>query len=251
MLGNLKEFISVVQDGLSSNNNLRQTLQEVQKVKNIFRDKQKVTNESKVNYGAGSALLEKYQEQWGEIHENADRNAKAAEEVDKLITELYETTKTRLQNATELAQNLAHLPSLTVAVAQCVDSLKNVQTLLSDVENELVEFEDIIERSNMEKWKLDHHYQLTLYKEKKMAGLEETRNQLFKENLEKNNVMERQQLAEIQAKRDTSAAAFQSDMAKYLASGNVPAVPSTPPKVTLDQIQLENDDTDLEQFLES
>lgn len=169
MLGNLKEFLTVVQDGLSSNNNLRQTLQEVQKVRNIFRDKQKVYSESKVNYGAGAALLERYQQQWGEIHENADRNAKVAEEVDRLINELYETTKTRLQSATELAQNLAHLPNLTVAVAQCVDSLKNVQTLLHDVENELVEFEDLIERSKMEKWKLDHHYQLTLYKEKKMG----------------------------------------------------------------------------------
>ncbi|XP_045762597.1 dysbindin protein homolog [Maniola jurtina] len=251
MLGNLKEFISVVQDGLTYNNNLRQTLQEVQKVKNIFRDKQKVSSESKVNYGAGGALLAKYQQEWSEIHENADRNAKAADEVDKLITELYETTKTRLQSATELAHNLAHLPNLTVTVAQCVDSLKNVQTLLSDVENQLVEFEDIIERSNLEKWKLDHHYQLTLYKEKKMAGLEEIRNKLSKENLEKNSILERQQLAELQTKRENSAAAFQSDIAKYLASGNVPVVPSTPPKVTLEQIQLENDNTDLEKFLES
>lgn len=171
MLGNLKEFISVVQDGLTSNNNLRQTLQEVQKVKNIFKDKQKVTSESKVNYGAGSALLEKYQEQWAELHENADKNARAAEEVDKLIIELHEVTKARLQSATELAQNLAHLPNLTVSVAQCIDSLKNVQTLLTDVEDQLVDFEDIVERSNMEKWKLDHHYHLTLYKEKKMGQL--------------------------------------------------------------------------------
>ncbi|XP_052743621.1 dysbindin-like [Bicyclus anynana] len=251
MLGNLKEFISVVQDGLTTNNNLRQTLQEVQKVKNIFRDKQKVSHESKVNYGAGGALLEQYQENWREIHGNAEDNAKAAEEVDKSITELYEITNKRLQSAAELAQNLSHLPNLTVAVAQCVDSIKNVQTLLNDVENELVEFEDIVERSNMEKWKMDHHYQLTLYKEKKMAALEETRNQLFKENVEKNNVMERRQLAELQAKRETSAAAFQHDVAKYLASGSVPVVPSTPPKVSLEQIQLENDNTDLEKFLES
>lgn len=172
MLGNIKEFISVVQDGLASNNNLRQTLQEVQKVKNIFKDRQKVssgTSDSKVNYGAGSVLLEKYQTEWAELHENADKNAKAADDVDKVIIEIHETTNSKLQNATELAQNLALLPSLTVSVAQCVESLKNIQTLLRDVENQLVEFEDIVERSNMEKWKLDHHYHLTLYKEKKMG----------------------------------------------------------------------------------
>lgn len=171
MLGNLKEFISVVQDGLISNNNLRQTLQEVQKVKNIFKEKQKVNNESKVNYGAGGALLEQYQEQWAELHENADKNAKAAEEVDKLIIEIHESTKARLHSATELAQNLAYLPNLTVSVAQCIDSLRNVQALMADVEDQLVKFEDIVERSNMEKWKLDHHYHLTLYKEKKMSML--------------------------------------------------------------------------------
>lgn len=169
MLGNLKEFISVVQDGLSSNNNIRQTLQEVQKVTNIFKDKQKVTQVSKVNYGAGGALLEKYQEEWATVHDNADKNAKAAAEVDKLILELHETTKVRLQSANELAHNLALIPTLTAAVAQCIDSLKNVEGLLKTVEEELVEFEDIVERSKMENWKLDHHYHLTMYKEKKMC----------------------------------------------------------------------------------
>lgn len=169
MLGNLKEFISVVQDGLTSNNNIRHTLQEVQKVKNIFKDRQKGSSEAKVNYGAGGALLEKYQEEWAELHENADKNAKAADEVDKLILELHETAKVKLQTANEFSQALSHLPNLTATVAQCMDSLKNVQNLLKTVEDELVEFEDIVERSKMENWKLDHHYHLTLYKEKKMG----------------------------------------------------------------------------------
>lgn len=169
MLGNLKEFISVVQDGLTSNNNIRQTLQEVQKVTGIFKDKQKVAHESKVNYGAGGALLEKYQNEWANIHENADANARAADEVDKLILDLHEKTKVRLQNASELAYNLTLIPNMTASVAQCIDSLKNVEVLLKTVEDELVEFEDIIERSKMENWKLDHHYHLTMYKEKKMG----------------------------------------------------------------------------------
>lgn len=169
MLGNLKEFISVVHDGLTSNNNLRQTLHEVQKVTNIFKEKQKVAIESKVNYGAGGVLLEKYQEQWEELHSNADMNARAAAEVDELILEIHEDTKNRLKNAHELAVNLSHIPNLTAAVAQCMDSMKNVQSLLRTVEDELLEFEDIVERSKMENWKLDHKYHLTLYKEKKMG----------------------------------------------------------------------------------
>ncbi|XP_049880200.1 dysbindin-like [Pectinophora gossypiella] len=251
MLGNLKDFISVVQDGLSSNNNLRHTLQEVQRVKNIFKDKQKVHVESKVNYGAGGELLEKFQSHWAELHENADKNAKAADEVDKLILELHDTTKMRLQSANELAQSLLHLPNLTAAVAQCMDSLKNVESLLQSVEEELVEFEDIVERSNMEKWKLDHHYHLTLYKEKKMASLEATRCKLAKENSEQNWERERRQLAELQSNRETSAMAFQQDIAKYITSGALPAGLSPAPKVTLEQIQLDDDQTDLEKFLDS
>ncbi|XP_072948139.1 dysbindin-A [Epargyreus clarus] len=251
MLGNLKEFISVVQDGLTSNNNLRQTLQEVQKVTNIFKEKQKVSSESKVNYGAGGALLEKYQDQWVELHSNADKNAKAAEEVDKIIVELHKVTESRLQSANELAQSLAHLPTLTASVAQCVDSLKTVKTLLKDVEEQLVDFEEIVERSKMEKWKLDHHYHLSLYKEKKMAGLEEIRSKLVKENTDQNTLRERQQLAELQARRETSAVAFQVDMAKYLVSGTVPSASPTSTQVTLEQIQLDDDKTDLERFLDS
>lgn len=169
MLGNLKDFITVVQDGLASNNNIRQTLQEVQKVTNIFKDKQKVHSESKVNYGAGGELLEKYQQDWVELHGNADNNAKAADQVDKLILELLEIANLRFQSANEMAQTLSCLPSLTMSVAQCIDSVKTVQGLLKTVEEELVEFEDIVERNKMDKWKLDHHYQLTLYKEKKMS----------------------------------------------------------------------------------
>lgn len=169
MLGNIKEFISVVQDGLASNNNLRQTLQEMQKVTNLFKEKQRVVNESKVNYGAGGALLEKYQEEWAEMHGNADANAKAADEVDKLIVELHELTKHKLSSAVEFNQCLSHLSNLTATVAQCMDSLRNVQSLMKSVEEDLVEFEDIVERSKMENWKLDHHYHLTLYKEKKMG----------------------------------------------------------------------------------
>lgn len=169
MLGNLKEFISVVQDGLSSNNNLRQTFQDVRNATSIFKEKPKVGGESKVNYGAGGALLEKYQDDWVAIHDNADKNAKAAEKVDNLITELHETMKKKLQSAQELSQNLTYIPTLTATVAEAMDSLKNVQELLKTVEEELVEFEDIVERSKMENWKLDHHYQLTVYQEKKMG----------------------------------------------------------------------------------
>ncbi|XP_045505435.1 dysbindin [Colias croceus] len=251
MLGNLKDFISVVQDGLSSSNNLRQTLQEVQKVTNIFKEKQKTSTESRVNFGAGGALLEKYQEQWAELHENADNNAKAAEEVDKLILQLHEISKKRLKTATELANNIGHLPTLTANVAQCMDSLKNVQILLKDVEEQLIDFEDIVERSNMEKWKLDHHYELSLYKKKKMVQLEETRTRLAKENEERNNELERQQLAELQVKRENSAAAFQSDVARYLTSGSLPtSTGQQPPSTTLEQIELDVDQTDLEKFLE-
>lgn len=251
MLGNLKEFISVVQDGLTSNNNIRQTLHEVQKVTNIFKDKQKIVHESKVNYGAGGALLEKYQEEWATIHENADINAKAADELDKLILELHEKAKIRLQNATELAQNLALIPSLTASVAQCIDSLKNVEGLLKTVEDELVEFEDIVERSKMESWKLDHHYHLTVYKEKKMVALEEVRNKLAKENTQLSYDREKQQLAEYQAKREQSSVAFNQDVARYLSAGSLPTVKPTTPNVTLEQIQLDSDNTDLEKFLDS
>ncbi|KAG6449296.1 hypothetical protein O3G_MSEX005978 [Manduca sexta] len=251
MLGNLKEFISVVQDGLASNNNLRQTLQEVQKVTNIFKEKQRVPVESKVNYGAGGALLEKYQEQWAELHGNADANAKAADEVDKLILELHEETKKKLKSAQDLAQSLSHLPGLTMSVAQCMDSIKNLQNSIKAVEEELVEFEDIVERSKMENWKLDHQYHLTLYKEKKMVALDNVRNKLAKENTELGHEREKRQLAELQARRENSAIAFQQDVAKYLISGSLPAGPQPPPKVTLEQIQLDNDSTDLEKFLDS
>lgn len=45
---------------------------------------------------------------------------------------------------------------------------------------------------------------------------------LAKENSEQNVEKERRQLAELQAKRENSAAAFENDVAKYLTSGSIP-----------------------------
>ncbi|KOB60863.1 Dysbindin-like protein, partial [Operophtera brumata] len=152
MLGNLKEFISVVQDGISSNNNLRQTLQEVQRVTNIFNKDTKLPPEaiprsdSQVNYGAGGELLAKYQEDWVAIHDNAESNARAAEEVDKLITEIHNNMERRLKSANELAENLAYIPTLTATIAEVIGSLKSVQSLIKTVEEELVHYEDVVER---------------------------------------------------------------------------------------------------------
>lgn len=54
------------------------------------------------------------------------------------------------------------------------------------------------------------------------ASLEETRIKLARDNSMQNHEREKQQLAELQAKREHSAVAFQQDMAKYLASGSIP-----------------------------
>ncbi|KAL4708665.1 hypothetical protein ACJJTC_008191 [Scirpophaga incertulas] len=251
MFGNFKEFISVVQNGLTSNSNLWQSLEEVQKVKNIFRDRQKVPVNTSVNYSAGGALLEKYQDQWAELHENADNNAKAADEVDRLILEIHESTKAKLNSANELSRCLSSLPNLTASVAQCMDSLKNVTALLEAVEEELVNFEDIVERSKMESWKLDHHYHLSLYKEKKLLALEDIRSELAKKNTEEYHERERQQLAELQARRDNSSAAFKQDMTKFRTSGSIPSNPCTSSEITLDQVQLEEDRSELEKFLDA
>ncbi|CAH2057134.1 unnamed protein product, partial [Iphiclides podalirius] len=84
-----------------------------------------------------------------------------------------------------------------------------------------------------------------------MATLEEIRMKLSKENSEQNIEKEKKQLAELQAKRENSAIAFEIDVAKYLTSGSIPTKSTSLPKISLEQIQLEDDNTDLEKFLES
>ncbi|GBP49763.1 Dysbindin protein homolog [Eumeta japonica] len=254
MLGNIKEFISVVQDGLSSNNNLRQTLQEVQKVKYIFKEKQKHAqeHETKVNFGAGGRLLEKYQQDWAELHENAVTSAVLADETDKVIRNIHGDVSLRLVHARDFCQSLANLPKLTAAIEECIDSLNNIQFLLKTVENELAELEDITDQSNMAKWKLDHHYHLSVYKEKKLVALEEIRGKLAKENADRTCKREKQQLAELQMRHNVSASAFQNDMANYLATGIVPKpIVQSTPEVSLEQIQLDDNTADLNKFLES
>lgn len=177
MLGNLKEFMTLVQDGLTSNNNIRQTLQEVQKVTNLFNRDTKLPAEalsrsdSQVNFGAGGELLKKYQEDWVAIHDNAEKNAREAEKVDKIITDVCGTLEQRYDSINKLAYYLSCIPTLTATVAEVIDSMKNVQKLMKNVEEELLDYEDVLERVKMLNWKRDHQYHFAFYKDRKMGKI--------------------------------------------------------------------------------
>lgn len=169
MFGNIKNFIHNVQHGIA-NSDLVHSLQDLHTSIKVNREKFNPAINEKCNYSAGSQLLDKHQQQWAEMHENADRNAKAAEDVDSIIIELHEQANSRLVHAIDLAQSLANLPKLSAAVEDCIEGLQEVQTLLKVVEDELVDLEDVVEKSNMAQRKILHHRQFNLYKENKLGN---------------------------------------------------------------------------------
>lgn len=169
MFGNIKSFINNVQHGIA-NSDLVHSLQDLHTSIKVNREKLNPALHEKCNYSAGSKLLDKHQQQWAELHENADKNAKAADDVDRIIIELQEQANSRLVHAIDLAKSLVNLPKLSTAVEDCIEGLQEVQTLLKVVEEELLDLEVVVEKSNMAQRKILHHRQFNLYKENKLGN---------------------------------------------------------------------------------
>lgn len=165
------KFYSVVQDGINLNNTVRRKISQAQQSTSKKPPNFQFIPPEYVDYSAGAELLEKYQNEWTELHENAEKNAKDAENIDIMMSDIHKNVKKRLEDVTNINVCLAGLPKVISSVGDCVNRLQVLSDLFETVEKELINLEAIVDRSDFEQRKMEHKFQLQMYKEKKLGKI--------------------------------------------------------------------------------
>lgn len=163
------KFYSVVQDGINLNNSVRRKISQAQQSTSKKPPNFQFLPPESIDYSTGTELLEKYQNEWTELHENAEKNAREAEIIDVVMLDIHKNVKKRLEDITNINMCLVSLPKVISSVGDCVNRLQVLSDLFETVEKELISLEAIVERNDFEQRKMEHKFQLNMYKEKKLG----------------------------------------------------------------------------------
>ncbi|KAK4885696.1 hypothetical protein RN001_001967 [Aquatica leii] len=202
---------------------------------------------------AGGEILSHFQEQWAELHNLNEENAANAAKLADQINVLHSKTSTEHANIIEMIQILNSTPTINKSIENCFQQIKDLQESFVKIEKGILDLEDVVERVELEKRKVEHKYQLALYKEKKIAYFEKIRSELAAKHSEMVTEKESKQRKVLEERQQAFQEAFNSDLATFKSLGTIPKIEKNTlqSSALLEEIQLDLDPQDLETFLNS
>jgi len=199
---------------------------------------------------AGTAILTHFQQQWAELHELNEDNAKNAAKLAESISIVHAKVSRDYNNIVEITQLLNAPPTLDKSVDSCLAQIRQLQHSFETTERSLLDLEDAIEALELEKKKVDHKYQLALYKEKKLLNFEKARSDLQTKHTQTLMDQEIKQKKMLEERQQVFAEAFSNDLETYRSLGTIPKIETNvQSSALLEEIQLDLDQQDLETFL--
>lgn len=199
---------------------------------------------------ASVALLSRYQMIWAQLHQTSDDLAQNAQFVDGLVTNLFQYIDQQNTALKQFTSEMTDLVQLISDVNTAKNKIVNLQGAFSELESLLVEFEDICDETHLMKTKDEHKNELQKYKENKNKELEQTKACLASKHAEKVRKYEDQLKATLKERQKVFEEAFREQMIKYVTTGQVDYVPSSPHSHSdLSEIEIEQDRDELDRFL--
>lgn len=206
-----------------------------------------------IDLNAGADLLHRSQKQWAELSSAAQINASAADETAVQIGSLYQDIQKNWGQLSVLTSMVSSLPQLLESVNTVNTQIEDLEKHIRLVEDEMIVLEDLCDRCEVNKNKLDHQYQLSLYKQRKNVQLEEDKIRLARKHA-KNVEGYEQKLKELMKERQKAFdEVFQEEMQYYKQYGRTQRTTSQSSSSTVDisEIALEEDTSELDEFLKS
>ncbi|XP_043499881.1 dysbindin protein homolog [Polistes fuscatus] len=243
MFGTLRNKFQTVQEGLSAS--IRGlTVTENPKQKKIVKSRN-------INYDAGADILHHFQLQWNELHELAEENASKAQEVDTLVTSIYDKLDYEWNNITCLNNTLAIIPKINNGIQNLMDQIGTLEEMFEEVEGALYRLEDLNEMLDLQSRQLDHRFQLALYKEKRLSEINSVQAKLANEHINRVSKHEQKQQLMLKERQETFDEVFKGELEAYKATGHIPKIPTTKEGPSLDEIVLDVDSQMFNEFLEN
>ncbi|KAK0177933.1 hypothetical protein PV328_001929 [Microctonus aethiopoides] len=172
-----------------------------------------------------------------------------AHEVDALIGGVYEKLNKQCNSIIILNGALAAIPKINNAIQNLMDQIGTLEEAFEEVEAALFTLEDLNEKLELQNRQLDHRFQLALYKEKKLTELDSVRGKLANDHSERVLQQELKHQKLLKERQETFDEVFKGELESYKATGVVPKLSSPQKGPALEEIILEDDYADFDEFL--
>lgn len=231
-LGSIKERIATIGEGLKS-----QFSGEVEQ------------DEALVNLRAGSKILSHYQSAWRALHDNADLVARKADNADRDVRRVAAEYDRQWRHVSRMTGLVVTIPEINTQIRGVMDSLGQLENLFMEVEVALLALEDTIDARDAQEKQLEQRFQLAIYQERRRQELDELEARLEMEYQKRIRERELVESNEKRARQAVYQAKFEEDMTRFTETGFLEVPLNRPSDVSLESIDLDADDQNLESFL--
>ena len=231
-LGSIKERIATIGEGLKS-----QFSGEVEQ------------DEALVNLRAGSKILSHYQAVWRALHDNAELVARKADTADRDVRRVAAEYDRQWRHVSRMTGLVVTIPEINTQIRGVMDSLGQLENLFMEVEVALLALEDTIDARDAQEKQLEQRFQLAIYQERRRQELDELEARLEMEYQKRIREKEMAESKEKRARQAVYQAKFEEDMTRFTETGFLEVPLNRPSDVSLESIDLDADDQNLESFL--
>jgi len=232
MLGTLKERIVVLGEGIKSQFGTETDEGRRQAV-----------------LSAGAEVLTHFQDGWRRIHEGAEQVGRQADRADREVSRVHAEYEKQWRHVAMLSNLMGQLPKINSQIEGVMKTLGELENLFMEVEVSLLALEDTMDAREAQEKQLEQRFQLAIYQERRRQELEELESRL---EMQYQKRLKEKQLADIASKKERQAvfqARFEEDMTRFASTGLLEVPLNRPSDVSLESIDLDADDLNLEVFL--
>lgn len=211
-------------------------------------DGREIKEKETLNLNAGGDILQHFQNQWEEMHQINEHNAKKADGVAQNINKITSRITASKENLS-LITHILSTSNLPGNIANCLENIKTLYTLSDKIERELIDLENLIDEVEFEKLKKQHRFHLQQYELRKEESLESFKNTLEENHSKKVAEYEAKKKNVMEQRQKTFQDAFKSDLEIYKSLGTLPEINQRKQNgALLEEIQLDYDPSELDQF---
>lgn len=217
-----------------------------------FADKVTDIEECNSNHDikVGSALLNKYQVTWEEVHSSIMIASEAAATVSTKITQLHNDVRTKEVKLVEMSNLSSTLSSLTENVETCKGIVSETGLNIINIQYELEKLEKDCDRLQFERMKAVHRHHLDAYRTERQKVLQSKKLEMEKSMSESYKMKAIQECLLMKVRHETFDQEFNKDLEEYKRKGQVTAVAAAgEPSTTLETF-VPDKDPELDEFLE-
>ncbi|VEN57478.1 unnamed protein product [Callosobruchus maculatus] len=201
-----------------------------------------------INVHCGGEILHHFQEQWENIHQLNEENAKKAnmlaDDIQKLASKIDSSKKNII-----LITNM--ISKLSSDISDGLECVKRLYSTTETIESKLIDLENLIDEVEFKKLKEQHCFHLEQYEKKKKDAFETTKCALQENHQKKVADYEASKKLLMEERQKVFQDAFKLDLELYKTSGTMPDHKQISPNgALLEEIQLDVDQNELSKFFD-